>query len=97
MNATNVPKAPFPAPPPGAKAQQVLLVQAIEAHLAAHPHAADTAAGVARWWLGVRGIHATAGDVETALTDLVARQRLRRATLADGSVLYSQPTFPDAP
>jgi len=97
MNASIAPNAPRPTPPTGARAQQVLLVQAIEAHLAAHPHAADSATGVARWWLGVRGIHATAAAVEAALAEMVAQQRLRHTTLADGSVLYSRPAFPDAP
>ena len=97
MNASNAPNAPRPAPPLGAQAQQAQLVQAIEAHLAAHPHAADTAAGVARWWLGVRGIHATATAVEHALAAMVAQQRLRRTALADGSVLFSRSPSPDAP
>ena len=89
MNASNVLKAPPAAPPAGMAAQDALLVQAIEAHLAVHPQAADTANGVAHWWLGVRGIHATVAAVERALATMAVQQRLRRTTLADGSVLYS--------
>lgn len=63
------------------------LVAAIEAHLEAHPQAADSAEGVARWWLG--GNAASAREVERALVSLVRSQRVRRVTLADGSSLYS--------
>jgi len=66
------------------------LMRAIERHLAAHPNAADTAAGVTLWWLGVHGIHATPQAVECGLTLLVAQQRLRCTRLADGSALYSR-------
>lgn len=64
------------------------LVAAIEAHLAAHPSAADSAEGVARWWLGSSGVAATASEVEPVLALLVRRLRLRRVLLADGSTLY---------
>jgi len=64
------------------------LITVIEAHLAAHPTAADSAEGVARWWVGSRGIEATAGEVEPVLALLVRRHRLRRVQLADGSTLY---------
>jgi hypothetical protein len=66
------------------------LVQAIEDHLARHPQAADSPQGVARWWLGARAGQTTAQDVERALATLVARRRLRRVELADGTVLYSR-------
>lgn len=64
------------------------LIAAIEAHLAAHPTAADSAEGVARWWLGGSGLAATAGEVELVLALLVRRHRLRRVMFADGSTLY---------
>lgn len=70
------------------------LMDAIEAHLANHPQAADSADGVARWWLGRQGIHADATEVELALAQLVARHALRQARLADGTVLYSRITLP---
>lgn len=74
------------APPAPADAR---LVRAIEAHLAAYPLAADSLDGVMRWWLGTRGIHATAAEVEQALNALVAGRRLRQTRLADGTVLYA--------
>lgn len=66
------------------------LVRAILDHLASHPHAADSAEGVARWWLGPRGAAVTLPDVEFALRQLVARQALREESLADGTTLYSK-------
>lgn len=64
------------------------LIDAIEAHLASHPLAADSAEGVARWWLAVHGVVASALEVEQALATLVRRRRLRRVSLADGNTLY---------
>lgn len=64
------------------------LIEAIEAHLASHPLAADSADGVARWWLAAQGVVATPGEVEAALGLLVRRRRLRRVALADGNTLY---------
>lgn len=65
------------------------VVRAILAYLDAHPHAKDSAAGVARWWLPA-GTQATPREVEAALERLVGQGRLRRVRLADGSVLYAK-------
>lgn len=65
------------------------LTEAIEAYLANHPLAADSADGVARWWLTPHGMQASPADVEAALATLVRRGRLRCVTLADGNRLYS--------
>lgn len=65
------------------------LIAAIEAHLAAHPWAADSAEGVARWWLRSGGVDASAVEVEPVLALLVRRRRLRQVQFADGSTLYS--------
>jgi len=64
------------------------LIEAIEAHLATHPLAADSAEGVARWWLAGHGVVASPRDVELALATLVRQRRLRRVRLADGNTLY---------
>ena len=66
------------------------IAAAILAHLAAHPFAADSADGVARWWLGSSLAHVPPGQVEQALDLLVARGALRRLKLMDGTILYSQ-------
>ena len=67
------------------------IAAAILDHLQTHPLAADTADGVARWWLGTVPSNATAEQVECALDLLVSRRALRRLKLLDGSTLYSQP------
>lgn len=64
------------------------LIEAIEAHLASNPLAADSADGVARWWLAAHEVVASLQEVETALATLVRLGRLRRVTLADGNTLY---------
>jgi len=63
-------------------------IRAIEAHLASHPLAADSAEGVARWWLAAHGVVASTSEVERALATLVRRRRVRRVQLADGNTLY---------
>ena len=64
-------------------------VQEILAYLASHPQAADSAHGVARWWLGPHRSALPLSDVESALRQLVARQELRQESLSDGTTLYS--------
>jgi hypothetical protein len=61
---------------------------AILAHLAANPTAADSAEGVARWWLGDRAGAAGVDEVQAALEALVREGRMRRMKLADGNWLY---------
>ena len=62
--------------------------RAILDHLARHPQAADTAVGVARWWLGDDGRYSVE-CIARVLDRLVAHRVLRAETLADGSVLYA--------
>lgn len=63
---------------------------AITEHLRAHPLAADSAEGVARWWVGAERAGVSVDEVEAALELLVERQQLRRLRLIDGTALYSQ-------
>jgi hypothetical protein len=63
-------------------------IRAIEAHLASHPLAADSADGVARWWVAAHGVVSSASVVEQALAMLVRQRRLRQVQLADGNTLY---------
>jgi hypothetical protein len=67
-----------------------VVVNAILAHLETHPLAADSANGVARWWLGTDGSGVTLAQVEQALDLLVSRQVMRRLSLFDGTRLYAQ-------
>jgi Fe2+ or Zn2+ uptake regulation protein len=73
---------------------QAAVEQAILEYLKRHPHAADSAEGVAQWWLGKQGATVSAQEVEQALDGLAALGRLRRVRLADGTALYSKE--PDA-
>jgi hypothetical protein len=61
---------------------------AIERHLARHPLAADTAAGIVANWLPAHGCEDAAGQIEAALDELVEAGRLRRHRLPDGNFLY---------
>ena len=70
---------------------ETTVTQMIEGHLALNPHAADSALGVARWWLSPRGLVISVAEVEPVLAAMVRQQRLRRVQLADGTVLYAMP------
>jgi hypothetical protein len=65
------------------------VVMAIERHLASHPHAADSAEGVARWWLDALAPLPRQDEVAQALTLLVNLGRLRCRSLSDGTLLFS--------
>ncbi|MES2717464.1 MAG: hypothetical protein V4795_16990 [Pseudomonadota bacterium] len=69
--------------------QQQLLIDAIQAYLARHPQAADSADGVARWWLVHGAAAPTRLQVEQALATMVRAGLLRRVDLPDGTVLFS--------
>jgi hypothetical protein len=61
------------------------VARAIVRYLSAHPDAADTVRGVARWWLGEGpGL----GSVERAMVMLVARGLVERHTLPEGTTVY---------
>jgi hypothetical protein len=64
------------------------LCRAIERHLAAHPHAADTAAGIVASWLPAHGFEDAAEHIDAALDALVAEGVLHRHCLPDGNFLY---------
>ena len=57
-------------------------------YLAAHPRAADTAAGIANWWLPRQRYEEEIQKVQQALDDLVERGLVAKTTLADGTILY---------
>ena len=68
-----------------------VIARQIIKHLKDHPRAADSAPGIARWWLAPPHDRAPMEQVEDALERLVARGVLRRLILANGGVLYSTP------
>lgn len=72
------------------------VVQALLAYVHAHPQAADSLHGVARWWVGAdEGIDID--QVRRALTQLVGRGLLRRERWADGTEWYCAAAPPDPP
>ncbi|MGH8581319.1 MAG: hypothetical protein ACREWG_00725 [Gammaproteobacteria bacterium] len=63
----------------------------IEAYLAAHPDAADSAEGIRRWWLVGTLTEESLGRVCAALDELTATSRITRRVLPDGGVVYAGP------
>lgn len=64
--------------------------QRILSHLRAHPGAADTAAGIAQWWLD----GAPLAEVRAVLDELVAAGEVRCIGLVDGTTLYASGRIP---
>lgn len=64
--------------------------QQILHYLQTHPNAADTAEGIAMWWLGKNECDMEIKTVEDALNKLVRKGLLRRRQFQDGHVLYSR-------
>lgn len=62
---------------------------AIQRYFASHPDAADSAQGIARWWLVGEGVEATADEVEAALGVLVQRGVVRAQRMPDGRLIYA--------
>ena len=72
-------------------------MQAIERYVAQHPAAADSAEGIAQWWLPAMGVDASMNEVTQALEALVDLGVLERSPLPGGQAIYraaSQPTTP---
>jgi len=73
----------------GSHASDIERAQArIEAHLLAHPLAADTVIGVARWWIGPP-YDLSLETVEAVLDLLVEEGRIVRVTNPDGGVVFA--------
>ncbi|MEW5771180.1 MAG: hypothetical protein AB1831_12560 [Pseudomonadota bacterium] len=69
--------------------------QAVLAYLRCHPGAADTAEGIACWWLP-ESLDVDAETVIRALDALVAEGRLRCHANADRHMVYARPARPPA-
>jgi hypothetical protein len=69
---------------------------ALLAYLASHPQAADSLAGVARWWVGDDAA-ISVEQVRVALDRLVESGALRHERLADGTDWYAGTATPSAP
>lgn len=65
------------------------LAKEIEAYLLAHPEAADTIEGIAKWWLARRRYQETRQEVQKALEFLVGKGAVVRNRLSDGRFIYA--------
>ena len=65
------------------------LIEAITAYLARSPAAADTAQGIADWWMSAMGLAVSAEDVEAALDALVQHGAVARQGMPGGGLVYS--------
>ena len=63
------------------------IMRQVTAYLSANPHASDTPAGIARWWLGADGSQ-NMETVERALEVLQARGIVESIDGLDGSIRY---------
>lgn len=60
-------------------------------YLQENPAARDTLRGILEWWLLKQRIKESTSDVQTALANLVAKEKLSAQTGLDGQVHYSLP------
>jgi hypothetical protein len=74
-------------PSTGAEVEHI--AQQIELYLARHGNAADTALGIARWWLALPDADAVLPLVESALERLVQRGVATSRVLPDGNRVYA--------
>lgn len=65
------------------------VTRAIEDYFACHPDAADSADGIARWWLAGTGIEATVDEVRNALATLVDSGIAVARRMPDGRLIYA--------
>lgn len=72
------------------------VMEAIEAYLARHPEAADSAEGIARWWLSAGGLDASVDEVRVALLRLIERGVVDWRHLPDGRRIYGAAKRPSA-
>lgn len=63
-------------------------MQAIVEYLARSPQAADTAEGIAQWWMPEMGVELPPAAVQEALERLLELHLIERSQLPDGSVIY---------
>lgn len=66
------------------------VVRAIQDYFARHPDAADSAEGIARWWLAGEGMQASEDEVNAALGVLVRRGLVSPRRMPDGRLIYAR-------
>jgi hypothetical protein len=67
------------------------IAEAIKDYLSRHPDAADSAEGIAKWWLPGLDARATVADVEQQLEHLHRLGLVDKQILPDGRALYRAP------
>jgi hypothetical protein len=72
------------------------VARSLETYLAQHPAAADTAQGIAQWWLPPP-MRPGVATVEQALAMLVAAGVVERRLLPDGRQIYGRSGQPAPP
>lgn len=65
------------------------IAREIEQYIHAHPHAADSLTGIARWWLPMQRYLDAQTKVKMALDLLIARGRVEKKVNIDGTYIYS--------
>jgi hypothetical protein len=63
----------------------------ITAYLSANPYAADTIAGIQRWWLSSGPCEVDNGNVERAIEVMLRRGILECRSLPDGTRIFARP------
>ena len=81
---------------PSGRRAVAALVEAIRAYVLAHPSAADSPAGIQRWWLPPDLANGSTADVVDALAALHGAGELNELHLPDGNVMYSAAHGPEA-
>jgi hypothetical protein len=64
------------------------LAEQIRAYLLRHPKAADSVAGVLKWWLLEQRLEQSRDNVQRALDYLVATGQVAERKTPDGTVVY---------
>lgn len=82
---------------PSTDAEVEHIAQQIELYLGRQRNAADTALGIARWWLGRPDADAILPRVESALERLVQRGIAISRVLPDGNRVYAAAAADRAP
>ncbi len=70
------------------------LAEALHRYLMAHPDAADTAAGIQRWWLNDVANKISPRELRVALEILIAKRVVTKKTLPDGTEVYTPRSKP---
>ncbi len=64
------------------------IARAIVDYLRKNPHAQDTLAGIAEWWLPQQRINTSKSELNKVLTDLVARGLILQSKGKDSQIHY---------